>query len=336
MRKLSVLFSGILLSLTLAVGIPSASTVVSADETSVYIGGMPAGFTLSAGGAQILGFCEIVTEEGICSPAAAAGLHAGDIITEMAGIRVETVAELNEILAKNKEKPIHVTVCRGSEEFNVEITPVKDRLTDRYKLGILIRDGVSGIGTVTYIEKESGRFGALGHAVAGEERGNLKITNGAVYACSIVGVSKGVRGRAGELRGMFLSEKSIGNADKLSHAGIYGKKTKEYSCAELKEASATSANVKPGKASIYSTVSGETPKEYSVEIVKVDKGNRENKNYVVKITDENLIAQTGGIVQGMSGSPIVQNGNLVGAITHVFVNDPTRGYGIDIAQMLAQ
>lgn len=217
-----------------------------------------------------------------------------------------------------------------------EVTPVKDRLTARYKIGVLIRDGVSGIGTVTYIEKESGRFGALGHAVAGEDRTNLKITDGVVYACSIVGVSKGVRGRAGELRGMFLSEKCIGNADKLSSVGIYGRKTEGYSCAELKEATASSANVKPGKACIYSTVSGEIPQEYSVEIVKVDKSNRENKNYVVKITDEDLISQTGGIVQGMSGSPIVQNGSLVGAITHVFVNDPTRGYGIDISQMLTQ
>ena len=335
MRKLSVLFSGLLVSLTLAVSVPS-STVVSAEETSVYIGGMPAGFTLSAGGAQVLGFCEVVTENGVCSPASTAGLRAGDIITEIAGIPVETVGELNEILSKNKEKSLKIKVCRGDEEMLFEVTPVKDRLTARYKIGVLIRDGVSGIGTVTYIEKESGRFGALGHAVAGEDRTNLKITDGVVYACSIVGVSKGVRGRAGELRGMFLSEKCIGNADTLSSVGIYGRKTEGYSCAELKEATASSANVKPGKACIYSTVSGETPQEYSVEIVKVDKSNRENKNYVVKITDEDLISQTGGIVQGMSGSPIVQNGSLVGAITHVFVNDPTRGYGIDISQMLTQ
>ncbi len=336
MRRLGVFILGILLSFGLMLGRTEVVASALSEEKSVYIGGMPAGFTISAGGIQILGFCEVMTEEGVVSPASEAELHAGDVILSAAGISVETVGELNEILAKNGEKPILLQIKRGEEEFQKTVTPAKDKITGRNKIGVLIRDGVSGIGTVTYIEKDTGRFGALGHAVSGEGNREVKVVGGAVYSCSIIGVTKGVRGRAGELRGMFLAEKTLGMAEKLCSAGIYGQIDGEYEPKEARSAVASSNGVKPGKASIFSTISGEEPKEYSIEIVKVDKANRENKNYVVKITDKELIENTGGIVQGMSGSPIVQNGKLVGAITHVFINDPTRGYGITIDKMLVE
>lgn len=336
MRRLGVFILGILLSFGVMVGRTELLSCALAEEKSVYIGGMPAGFTISAGGIQILGFCEVMTEEGVISPASQAELHAGDVILSAAGLSVETVAELNEILAKNGEKPILLKIKRGEEEIEKTVKPAKDKITGRNKIGVLIRDGVSGIGTVTYIDKDTGRFGALGHAVSGEGNRELKVVGGAVYSCSIIGVTKGVRGKAGELRGMFLAERTLGMAEKLCAAGIYGQIDGEYEAKNLKSAVATSDGVKPGKASIFSTVSGEEPKEYTIEIVKVDKNNRENKNYVVKITDGELIENTGGIVQGMSGSPIVQSGKLVGAITHVFVNDPTRGYGISIDKMLKE
>jgi stage IV sporulation protein B len=189
---------------------------------------------------------------------------------------------------------------------------------------------------VTYIDKESGRFGALGHAVVSQEEEKLALNGGDMYSCNIVGISKGIRGKAGELRGMFIAEKYIGKAEKLTTCGIYGKISGDLDTTKLKQTKASSKDVKLGKASIYSTISGETPTEYSIEIVKVDKSQKDNKNFVIKITDESLINETGGIVQGMSGSPILQNGVLVGAITHVFINDPTRGYGICIDQMLAE
>ncbi len=336
MRKLGVFILGLLLSFGLMTGRTEILSPALAEEKSVYIGGMPAGFTISAGGIQILGFCEVMTEEGVVSPASNAELHAGDVILSAAGISVETVSDLNEILSKNGEKNLVLEIKRGEESIKKTIKPAKDKVTGRYKIGVLIRDGISGIGTVTYIDKDTGRFGALGHAVSGEWDRELKVVGGVVYSCSIIGVTKGVRGRAGELRGMFLAEQTLGKAEKLCSAGIYGQIDGEYEPKELKSAVATSDGVKPGKASIFSTISGENPKEYAVEIVKVDKGNRENKNYVVKITDTELIENTGGIVQGMSGSPIVQGGKLVGAITHVFVNDPTRGYGISIDNMLIE
>ena len=157
-----------------------------------------------------------------------------------------------------------------------------------------------------------------------------------MFGCSIVGVLKGVRGKAGELKGMFLNEVSFGKAEKLCQCGIYGQINKDYDTSNLESATADSKQVKMGKATIYSTISGIFPQSYDIEIVKVDKNNKENKNYVIKITDDDLIDQTGGIVQGMSGSPILQEGKVVGAVTHVFLNDPTRGYGIDINRMLQE
>ena len=227
-------------------------------------------------------------------------------------------------------------VLRGAENLQLTVNAVKEKQTNRYKIGVLVRESVSGIGTVTYIDKNSGRFGALGHSVVGENNQEMQISDGSVYECSIVGVCKGVRGKAGELRGLFLNDKHFGSAEKLCDCGIFGQICSEFTVDDLTEAVASSAGARPGNAYIYSTVSGVSPKRYEIEIVKVDKNNRENKNYVIKITDDELIAETGGIVQGMSGSPIMQEGKLVGAVTHVFLNDPTRGYGIDIEQMLCE
>ena len=339
MRKSGIFFISAVMSLfCLYSGNKLADDIItaSADEKTVYVGGMPAGFTLKTGTAQVIGTCEVITENGFCAPAAKAGLRAGDNIRKVGGICVETVTELNEIINKSKGKTLDFDVERGEESLTMQITPVMDKNTMRYKIGVLVRDSVSGIGTVTYIDKDSGRFGALGHTVTSEHKREMSILDGVVYECSIVGVCKGIRGKAGELRGMFLTDKNIGNAEKLCNCGIFGSISEEFEMNDLMRTVASSDEVQPGSACIYSTVNGIEPKRYEIEIVKVDKNNKENKNYIIKITDDELIAETGGIVQGMSGSPILQNGKLVGAVTHVFLNDPTRGYGIDIDVMLRE
>lgn len=335
MRRSSIFVLGAVLSFAFAVGGQENQTA-SASQNGVYIGGMSAGFTLQSGEPQIIGICEIMTESGMRSPAAAAGLKVGDKIAKAGGIMVDSIATLNEIVNKNGEKALVLEIFRGGETLEISVKPIKEKNSARYKIGILAKDSVSGIGTVTYIDKENDRFGALGHSVYGEDKREFSVSNGLVYECSIVGVCKGIRGKAGELRGMFLSNKAIGTAEKLCHCGIFGKLDKDFDVNGLTYAVANSENVIPGNAYIYSTVNGVTPVKYDIEIVKVDKYNKENKNYVIKITDETLIEETGGIVQGMSGSPIIQNGKLIGAVTHVFLNDPTRGYGIDIATMLKE
>lgn len=335
MRRLGVFFICAAVSMSV-IGGKVYTVSANAASNEVYIGGMSAGFTLKTGGVQIIGLSEVIAENGVKTPAVDVGLRTGDIIQKVGGIRVETIAELNEIVDKSKGKALNIEVLRGAETLQMTIQPVKERATNRYKIGVLVRESVSGIGTVTYIDKETGRFGALGHSVVGENHEEMKISSGIVYECSIVGICKGVRGKAGELRGVFLNEKRLGNAEKLCDCGIFGKISRDFSVDGLTSAVSNSNQVKPGSAYIYSTVNGVCPTKYEIEIVKVDKLNKENKNYVIKITDDALIAETGGIVQGMSGSPILQDGKLVGAVTHVFLNDPTRGYGIDIERMMRE
>lgn len=335
MRKLSLFFMGVTMACACLYG-GNLTVIASAEMQTVYVGGMSAGFTLKTNGAQVIGLSEVITANGSFSPASQAGIRVGDIIRKIGGIRVETIAELNEIIDKSKGKRIDIEVLRGKEVLTFSTNAVQEKQSGRFKIGILVRENVSGIGTVTYIDKDTKRFGALGHSVLGEHNQELQIYDGVVYECSIVGVCKGVRGKAGELRGMFLNDKRFGKAEKLSDCGIYGQVYEEVSLKDLTLVTADSSKVIPGNAYIYSTVNGVTPKKYDIEIVKVDKNDKGNKNFVIKITDNALISETGGIVQGMSGSPILQEGKLVGAVTHVFLNDPTRGYGIDIEKMLAE
>lgn len=338
MRKLGIFIFA--LSTLFAGNISARSFQASAAEHKqgqiVYVGGMSAGFTLKTEGAQVIGTCEVSTDDGACMPARDAGMRANDTILKVNNIKIESITQLNEIINKSKGNALEFEILRKNNVITLEITPQKERLTDRYKIGVLIRDFVSGIGTVTYIDRESGRFGALGHAVMGEDRKEMQISDGNVYECSIIGVNKGVRGRAGELRGAFLNDKPLGKAEKLCDCGIFGEISVDFKTDELMSVVASSNDAMPGNACIYTTTDGVVPKKYDIEIVKVDKSNKDNKNYVIKIKDEALIDETGGIVQGMSGSPILQNGKMIGAVTHVFLNDPTRGYGIDVETMLRE
>lgn len=309
----------------------------SADDDGgkeLYVGGMTAGFLLGGEGARIVGFNEVKTEDGVFSPAAKSELKTGDSIIKADGYIINGVEDLTAALKKSGGRQVALTVLRSGKEISVKITPVKD-LEGNYKIGVLIRDSVSGIGTVTYIEKDTLRFGALGHAVVDENGRSLGIADSKVYPCSVVSVVKGVRGRAGELKGLFVNSENFARAEELNSCGIYGRFSEEYDFSSLPVMrSAAAGEAHMGRASIYSTVSGTQPVEYSISIVKVDEGNKENKNFVIKIEDKDLLSATGGIVQGMSGSPIIQDDKVVGAVTHVFLNDPARGYGISIDNML--
>lgn len=326
-------FSAVLTACILLFIFSCAGTAVFAQKKEVYIGGMPAGFTMGLGGAQIVGVCEILTEDGTACPARQADLAVGDMILSYGGIKIESAADIDSALAVKGGESAEVVICRDHEEIRKEICPAKDIVCGKYKLGVLIRDSVSGIGTVTYIEKDTLRFGSLGHAVADESGEPMRLNAGSIYRCSIVNVIRGERGKAGELKGLFLNDKGIATADINCGSGIFGNFEKDYDFASL-ESAEISSNAQPGNAVIYTTVDGITPQKYSIQIVKSDISNRQNKNFVIRITDKNLLDVSGGIVQGMSGSPILQDGKLVGAVTHVFLNDPTRGYGISIKNMI--
>ena len=311
------------------------SVPVFASTEQVYVGGFPAGFILQMNGVQVVGMSDVITSEGLNSPAKKCGLKTGDVIVEFNGNRIIEAEDIERYCSEFKGVCAPISYIRGEERFTTTIEPAKELGSGAYRLGVLIRDSVSGIGTVTYV-KQDGTFGALGHPVYGENGKIMQISDGKSFKCSIIGVNRGEKGAPGELRGLFYKEEKQGKILKNTANGLFGtlensnfEKSALYPVGSISE-------VKMGKASIISTVDRESPKEYTNSIVKIDRSNKENKNFVIKITDKELLSKTNGIVQGMSGSPIVQNGKIIGAVTHVFVNDPERGYGISIQKMLQE
>lgn len=326
-KKIKVCLTLLLISILFVSGV----FTVSADENSVYLGGFAAGFTINTRGAEVIALSDVVTEDGVTSPCKEADIKPGDVILSIGDIKTDEYADVQNVLDKCKGAPVELKVLRGGETIVKTVLPAKD-LSGKYKLGLLLRDKLTGIGTVTFI-KDNKEFMALGHAVCSENGKPIEIVGGNLYACSIFAVEKGQRGKAGELRGMFLSDASIGVIDKNLTVGIKGSVKDDFDLKKLNRIKVGEAH--PGKASIVTTVNGIIPEEFSISIVKVDADKKDNRNFVISVTDKKLNEYAGGIVQGMSGSPIVQDGKLVGAVTHVFISDSTKGFGIAIDKMLA-
>ncbi len=307
----------------------------SADTGVLYLGGFPAGFTLNTTTVEVIGICDVLTPEGMRSPARECGIKTGDIIDDINGQKIKSTNDINRILSEEFKK-FNISVVRDGEIIRFEIDPVNEMSSGVRKLGILVKDSLNGIGTVTYVDGSNRKFASLGHPVTDMKNNLVEINGGTVYGCMIYDIKKGVKGTPGELRGAFENGNVLGMAKVNCGCGIYGDLSDKFDVSKLVRIEKGGIeSVKIGKASIYTTLRGNEAKQYEISIVKVDKSNKDNRNFVIKIEDENLIEKTGGIVQGMSGSPIIQNGKLVGAVTHVFVNDPTRGYGISIDKMLS-
>ena len=261
--------------------------------------------------------------------AEAAGLRAGDRIVSVDGAAVRSVEELRQRLCG---KTVRIGVERDGEQLEYAMEPALT--ADGPRIGVRIRDGISGVGTVTFYDPATGRFGALGHGVNDPESGRpVRSTGGSIMDCSIRDVRKGSAGAPGELHGAIASENPIGEIEKNTSAGIFGTMAAP---AEPEEALPLAGPdlVRTGQAQILSNVDGDEVRSFSVEILKVDKNDAEGRNFLLRVCDDALLSQTGGIVQGMSGSPIIQDGRFIGAVTHVLVDDPTVGYGIAIETML--
>lgn len=301
-------------------------------KENVYLGGMPAGFVMQMKSVEVVGFSDFVTDSGIKSPAKECGIKTGDKILRFGNKTIASAVDLDNVCQNCHGEAEIIELERNGEQLKLKIRPIKELSSGVFRIGVLVRDSISGVGTVTFI-KEDGGFAALGHPVYEKDHNLLEISGGNCFQCGVVGVNRGERGAPGELKGAFLSSQSIAEIKANTPCGILGEWKGDTASRPKIEVGKISI-VKMGKGSMFSTVDGCNPQEYQISIIKVDKDNKENKNFVIKITDKTLLNSTGGIVQGMSGSPIVQNGKLVGAITHVFVNDPTRGYGISIEKML--
>ena len=303
------------------------------DSKYVYLGGDTLGFSFNGDGVLVVsnnGLGESVDE-----------LQAGDIIKSINGIPITKVSQIGEILNKEVLDTIDVKIVRKQEYLDKKLKPTYDAISKKYKLGIWARDEMSGIGTLTYINAETGRFGALGHPIVEPvTKTALQAKDGEVHKCMVLGVRKGQRGVPGELKGIFVrGNSSVGSIDKNCENGIYGNVDLANDFLKARQLIEVGGRMeaRPGKAFIYSCIDGKNIRPYEIEIIKTNyQGTSDSKNLVFKITDKRLLDATGGIVQGMSGSPIVQNEKLIGAVTHVFVNDPTKGFGIYIDTMLLE
>ena len=264
------------------------------------------------------------------SAAREAGLQIGDQLVEIEGQAIEDARDIQNVL-KNGPQQVSLTVARGGKRKTIHMQPQSDSTGP--KLGVYLRQGVTGIGTVTWYDPDTGRFGSLGHGVSARHGMLINLSEGSIYSAEISQIVPGKSGQPGLLKGSAYKDSQIGSLYRNSPQGVFGKARGAFKGQAVPTASFD--QVHTGNASIRSTVSGTEPREYSVEILKIYPETRQDcRNFLLKVTDPQLLSATGGIVQGMSGSPIIQDGRLVGAVTHVMVSDPTTGYGIFIGNML--
>ncbi len=312
------------------------------DDLLLYPGGQAVGVALHTAGVLVVGTSDL---SGASSPARLAGLKPGDLITQISGKAVSDTDTLTQQVEACAGRPLPLTVQRGASTLSLTLTPCKDEASGKYRIGAWVRDSTAGVGTLSfYGEVEPGqglRYGALGHAITDADTQQvLTIGHGEIMTADVVDVRKGQAGNPGELKGSFLGEQHIIGGIRINNRfGIYGSITEAPVHPLYPDGLPIGRKdaVHTGAATILCTVEGDQMREYDVEIVEVNRQSQPaQRSMVVKVVDEALLKATGGIVQGMSGSPIIQDGRLIGAVTHVFVNDPTMGYGLYIEWMLAQ
>lgn len=309
----------------------------------LYPGGQSIGILLRTEGVLTVGFSPIVTQDGKkLNLAEKAGIEVGDVILRINGQAVgsdDSLAEMiNELGEKSEELVLQID--RAGKTKNIKLKPAFCKESGKWRIGLLVRDNAGGIGTLSFVDKD-GSYGALGHMVAESNTGGrLNISAGKLVHTAINGVRKGERGNPGEKLGSFMSNQAVGNIIENTDCGIFGK-ISDWNL--IKENIITQplpvgfcSEIQYNEAEILTVIDGDNVEAFSVEILKVMPNGKKGKELVLKVTDARLLEKTGGIVQGMSGSPIIQNGKIIGAVTYVFVNDPTKGYGILIEDMLAK
>ena len=311
----------------LAVLIMACVLTVTACAESLVPGGRALGIRMSTDGVVVAGLTEVETASGKISPARDAGLTAGDVIVRIGGTEISGADELSAAMRGLSGEKTTVTFERQGKTRQVNVTPAK--CTDgSLRLGVLLRDGISGIGTLTFFDPATGVYGALGHSISDADSGSiLPLGEGEICSAQIIGVTPGKAGEPGALSGKADEAEVLGDIGINCPQGIFGKA--EFDVGAPLE----TGEMKSGSATILCTLDGEKVGEYSIEICRVLKDGG-SCTAVIRATDPVLLSVSGGIVQGMSGSPIIQDGRLVGAVTHVFINDPTGGYAISIQDML--
>ena len=315
---------------------PTQAAVETGARTVIPLG-KAVGIKLFSDGVLVVGISPVETEEGACYPGRDSGLKAGDLITHVNGEEVDTIEEIQQLIAQQDGEPLAIQAVRDERQLQLTAAPVENS-QGVYQLGIWLRDSMAGIGTMTFYDPDSGIFAALGHGINDVDTATLMpLESGSIMPATVSDVKKGVSGQPGELHGDFDLTRDLGTLYANTSRGIFGRLSQQELTAGLEPVEvACRDEVKEGDAVILSNIRGDEVEQFDVHITRVDKTGDGTRSLMVQVTDPELIAATGGIVQGMSGSPILQNGKLVGAVTHVLINDPARGYGILAEDMLAQ
>jgi stage IV sporulation protein B len=313
----------------------------SIQEKYVIPGGQSIGVKLDVEDVLIVGLEELETTDGKrVNPGLEAGLQIGDTVISIDGTEVHNAADVQNIIENTDRNTVNLKIGRKNELLNISINPVKTEDDGLYKLGLWVREETAGIGTLTFYSPQNGAFAALGHGITDPETGSVyKVADGQLMKARILSLKEGKKGSPGELRGIFYeADEPLGRLEINNSCGIFGiayeKLTNDISSEPVEVAD--SDDVKEGSATILTTINGSNVQEFSIEIEKIVKSDDENKNMIISVTDKDLLEACGGIVQGMSGSPILQEGKLVGAVTHVLVNNPEKGYAIFAETMLAE
>lgn len=300
------------------------------DRRVVALCGTPFGIKMVTDGVMVVGTGAVTDcNSRAVSPAQTAGIQEGDIILSINGEKISSKKQLTKLVESSAGQPLSLVVRRGEQLTSLHLSPVRSSLDNSYHLGLWVRDSSAGIGTMTFYDPNNGCFAGLGHAICDVDTGQLMpLSQGEIVETSIIGVHAGKSGSPGQLQGAFVANRSIGSLYTNSYNGVYGRLMNQPVDAQTIPM-AQCQEVRQGPVKILTTVSGQKPQLFDACIEKLSLSQDEpTKNMVLRITDPDLLELSGGIVQGMSGSPIIQDGMLVGAVTHVFVNDPTRGYGI--------
>ncbi|MDQ0224964.1 SpoIVB peptidase [Bacillus sp. 7586-K] len=310
-------------------------------DFKVIPGGQSIGVKLNTLGVLVVGHHQVNTSEGKKSPGELAGVQVGDIITNINGQKIEQMSDVTPFIqdAGKTGKPLELVLKRENSEVKTKLYPLKDENDSSYRIGLYIRDSAAGIGTMTFYDPKSKKYGALGHVISDmDTKKPIVVDDGQIVRSTVTSIEKGSNGNPGEKLARFSGDRQvIGNITRNSPFGIFGELHQEIKNGLIDKALpiALSNEVKEGPAKILTVVENDKVEEFDVEVVSsVPQKFPATKGMVIKITDKRLLEKTGGIVQGMSGSPIIQNGKVIGAVTHVFVNDPTSGYGVHIEWML--
>ncbi len=329
-------FSVILLSAFMISSSASAFAASHVSSRSVYPGGQPFGVRFYNDGVIIVELEPFFDGKGYVCPSKQAGLKVNDVIKSVNGIKVNSNEELQNAASKSRGGKLKLEVERSGKSITKEITPVKNT-AGAFLLGAWVKDSCAGIGTVTYYDSSQNYFAALGHGICDNETSALlPLGSAEVLKANISSVSKSVEGNPGSINGYFTDSK-LGSLIKNTENGVFGTlSSKDFEHGKKLEL-ADNSEIHTGKAEIYTTVDCGGVKSYSAEITGIlNRDNDSNENFVIKVTDSELIKKCGGIVQGMSGSPVIQNGKIVGAVTHVFMNKPNEGYGVLIQNMVSK